>query len=55
MGVQNVDIQGLEHNPHWTVQQRRKAEWQWIKKLGTRFPKGLNERLEDKRFDTKKK
>lgn len=35
----------LECNPHWSTAQRRRAERDWISKLGTTFPQGLNERL----------
>lgn len=43
-GVQNLFIQGLEHNPTWSDKQRRHKEFCWIQKLKTKFPNGLNER-----------
>lgn len=45
-GVNNIHAIILEHNPKWSTKQRRHKEYQWIKRLGTIFPKGLNERLQ---------
>ena len=42
-GLQNLQLQGLQHNPHWTTKERKRMEYHWILKLGTRYPKGLNE------------
>lgn len=35
----------LEANPHWSRDQRRRCERNWISLLGTEYPRGLNERL----------
>ena len=42
-GLHNMRLQGLQHNPHWTTKERRGVEHNWIRKLGTWHPKGLNE------------
>ena len=44
-GWNAVQASVLECNPHWTTSQRRRAERNWINKLGTTHPQGLNERL----------
>lgn len=44
-GVENIRVRGLEHNPNWGRANRWAKERQWIKKLGTLFPRGLNERI----------
>lgn len=44
-GVECLQIQGLEHDPRWTLRQRLHKEQTWIKKLNTRVPHGLNERI----------
>ena len=41
-GLQAMSVAGLEHNENWTQGQRRFAETQWISKLDTQFPGGLN-------------
>ena len=41
-GIDAMEACGLEHNPHWTEGQRRFHEKQWISKLNTTFPTGLN-------------
>lgn len=43
-GLQNLLMCPLEHNPHWTVAERRRREATWIKRLNTYFPHGLNDR-----------
>lgn len=35
----------LESNPHWSTAQRRRAERDWIQKLDTTFPRGLNQTI----------
>lgn len=42
-GPTNFLIQGLEHDPTWNFHQRNKTKQQWIIKLGTDYPFGLNE------------
>ena len=42
-GLQNLRLFGLQHNPLWTTGQRKRAERDWINKLGARHPNGLNE------------
>ena len=44
-GWDAVQVCVLESNPHWTTARRRRVERDWIHKLGTRYPQGLNERL----------
>ena len=44
-GWQAVQVSILECNPHWSTAQRRRKERDWIKKLATTYPQGLNERL----------
>lgn len=44
-GLTNFHASILEHDPHWSVGQRRRRENFWIRKLDTRFPKGLNQRV----------
>jgi len=41
-GLQNLYLRGIEHNPLWTTSDRQKEERNWIKKLGTIYPIGLN-------------
>ena len=41
-GIQSMEVCGLEHNPNWTEGQRKFREKQWILKLNTTFPTGLN-------------
>ena len=41
-GIHAMEACGLEHNPHWSDGQRRFHEKQWISKLNTTFPTGLN-------------
>ena len=41
-GINSLKVTGLEHNPNWTTGQRQHNERQWIKRLDTIFPKGLN-------------
>ncbi|KAL2102106.1 hypothetical protein ACEWY4_001274 [Coilia grayii] len=43
-GLENLRIRGQDHDPKWTLGQRLRKEREWIKKLGTEFPLGLNER-----------
>jgi len=44
-GWESVQASVLECNPHWTEAQRRRAERDWISKLGSTYPQGLNERM----------
>lgn len=41
-GMDAVKVCGLEFNDHWTIGQRRFQEKQWILRLGTKYPGGLN-------------
>lgn len=43
-GLKNMVLQGLQHDPNWSTGQRKKTEKQWIKRLSTIFPYGLNEK-----------
>lgn len=43
-GLQNLIARPLEHDPTWTVFQRRKREMYWIRQLDTYHPRGLNDR-----------
>lgn len=45
-GLHKLHIQGVDHNPNWSTRQRLFKEHFWIKKLNTKFPDGLNERIE---------
>lgn len=42
-GVEALRATGLQANPSWSLKDRLRAEAVWIKKLDTRFPRGLNE------------
>lgn len=44
-GWEAVRVCILECGPDWTTAQRRRTERNWIKRLGTTYPNGLNERL----------
>lgn len=44
-GWNAVQASVLECNPHWSTAQRRRTERNWISKLHTIHPQGLNERL----------
>lgn len=44
-GWDSVQASVLQCNPHWSTQQRRRAERDWINKLRTTFPQGLNEKM----------
>lgn len=44
-GWDSVQASILQCNPHWSTQQRRRSERDWINKLGTTYPQGLNERI----------
>ena len=41
-GISTLEVCGLESNQTWTEGERRYTEKQWIKKLNTTFPQGLN-------------
>ena len=41
-GMDAVKVCGLEFNDRWTIGQRRFQEKQWILRLGTKYPGGLN-------------
>ena len=41
-GLQAMSVTGLQTNDNWTEGQRRFTERQWINKLDTAFPYGLN-------------
>ena len=41
-GINALKISGLEHSPNWTDGQRKHNEREWINKLNTFFPEGLN-------------
>lgn len=43
-GLINFHAMVLEHDPSWTIGQRRRREQCWIQRLGTVFPKGLNQK-----------
>lgn len=40
----HLQTQILEHNPHWTTEERRKKEKEWIQRLQTQAPQGLNDK-----------
>lgn len=42
-GVQSLQATGLQANPTWSLKDRLRAEALWIKRLDTRYPRGLNE------------
>lgn len=44
-GWESVRASVLECNPTWSTQQRKRAERNWVIKLGTSYPSGLNERI----------
>lgn len=44
-GWNAVQASVLECNPHWSTAQRRRTERNWINKLHTIHPQGLNERV----------
>ena len=41
-GIGAMEVCGLESNQTWTEGERKFAEKQWILKLNTTFPQGLN-------------
>lgn len=43
-GLDNLTARPLEHDPSWTLTQRRQRERHWIRQLDTFFPRGLNDR-----------
>lgn len=43
-GMESFTGQPLEHDPKWTLIQRRKREKYWIHRLNGYYPNGLNER-----------
>ena len=43
-GWDAVEATGLQSDPKWSAQLRKRAERLWITKLGTREPRGLNEK-----------
>ena len=43
-GWEAVEATGLQSDPKWSAQLRKRAERLWITKLGTREPRGLNEK-----------
>ena len=42
-GLSSLRIAGIQHNPHWSLAIRLTEEKQWIDKLSTIHPRGLNE------------
>lgn len=42
--MEAMQVMGLETNQNWTDMVRRRKERDWILKLNTSYPKGLNER-----------
>ena len=43
-GLGHFFMRPLEHDPHWTVAERRRCEAAWIRRLNTYYPHGLNAR-----------
>ncbi|KAL2078819.1 hypothetical protein ACEWY4_026504 [Coilia grayii] len=43
-GLHSLRVMGLEQNEMWTTFTRKRTERNWIKKLGTEHPWGLNEK-----------
>ncbi|KAL2076761.1 hypothetical protein ACEWY4_027643 [Coilia grayii] len=43
-GTNSIHMQVLEHKTEWTLTQRLQKEREWIRRLQTKFPLGLNER-----------
>lgn len=43
-GIRKMRTIGLEHNPNWSLQHRLFKERQWINRLQSTFPFGLNEK-----------
>lgn len=41
-GWEALRCSGLEHKPNWTIKQRQRQEKNWINKLNTKHPQGLN-------------
>ena len=41
-GIEAVKVCGLEYNDQWTIGQRRFQEKEWITRLSTKYPGGLN-------------
>ena len=41
-GIGALRICGLEYNPHWTIGQRKFQESEWIRRVETKYPRGLN-------------
>lgn len=42
-GLSALKVTGLQSNPFWTLRERLKTEREWIKRLDTLYPRGLNE------------
>lgn len=41
-GLTSLKVTGLQHNPLWTRTRRRQVEQEWITKLSSKHPQGLN-------------
>lgn len=44
-GLESIRVRGLEHSPNWGKTNRWVKEKQWIRRLSTMYPRGLNDKI----------